>query len=1105
MHCKVRIEEPFLGEFKDDMFPIELVSASLASIEFGDKEFKDDDQRQVFLAVVRWLCAQYPSYVNRAVEERLFSWLSRRTVESPAEWFAANRLWVGIPCDCREMVVRLYNLWNACGLRTTDLLFVCKLHEDDIQTLNTKAKGVPVTPGLPSQKIPRTAAEILAEETRQKVAKLGRAMLTKFGFFVFTAFEQKLALAFGECLPEGYGRSVLETLLSAAIDHVVFCGQDDQRIARSSDKPPFHGEEAIAAVIRNRLISAHGWLSLKDIVADIEVITESWTVPFIEDVMLEAIPVVKDGVFGYRLLETFSFPLGFEAFLCDGFANRVFHSRSETMKALTDRFGNEFWEDYHLDEKTLQMIVGYYAELCDADCLSEWMARIRPVDLCDKGGSVPITRGNVKPPVDFKVIPLASSPNQIHQVPGHVCASAVVPDSSQRQFICNSERFIRLLAPAGSGKTTTLLFRCRHLLEGTPDGRILLLTFTRVAAEELRRRMRECKEFVSLLGHVDVTTLNAYGYRIVRHAFPQSRLGETSSRWKVFALGRYLKDVLKMSSKFCKYADDDWWMREHSRSLFDFFDTLKTLAIDHEEVLAEASLKAKIFLLAKAGLGPSNLFELSLKGLHESGWLAASDYNRQYKEMVDSLLPLYSQAAEVMKENRVLTFEDQKYWAWKLLKMPGMRMERNGYAHIMVDEFQDVNPIDVELVKSLRALNDSSLTIVGDDDQTIFEWRGATPRYIVSPREFFSSECLQIEFASCQLNVNYRSPSNIVSHAQSLIACNKERKHKMPTASSTSNAVIQCMPCDDYEKILDAILADVDSAAFHSVAVITRKRSHLIPYQILLASQDRDFFAAEDLNVMLGDAFSAVLNLLEIHEAANFGLADFDNDLAIDLLNAVRTFHLGHEKAESVRDIFSDRKYKNMSAFVEGLIEGDFNEVFSERGMIYGRRLRSFLATDTVAESIECLANDFSGLRKSFSKATDDVFFADPPFDELIDFSKRYGDDYQEFLFDVRKAIASLGQIVNDQNDKETKPVDKGGGVKLHLMTGLRTKGKEFDSVYVLHAEDGVWPNPQAIEAGFDEGERRLFYVAMTRARRKLSFVFCGKPTQYLHEAGILE
>ena len=137
----------------------------------------------------------------------------------------------------------------------------------------------------------------------------------------------------------------------------------------------------------------------------------------------------------------------------------------------------------------------------------------------------------------------------------------------------------------------------------------------------------------------------------------------------------------------------------------------------------------------------------------------------------------------------------------------------------------------------------------------------------------------------------------------------------------------------------------------------------------------------------------------------------------------------------------------------------------------------------------------------------EDIFYTDPPFLYLSEYAKRYGADFLAFYQDVEKAIATLARIPPEDDDDKAKA---NGKLPLHLMTALRAKGKEFDTVIVLDANDDIWPSKLATTSEEYEQERRLFYVAASRARKHLYFLvddsILGEvvnPTPYLSEMGL--
>ena len=186
------------------------------------------------------------------------------------------------------------------------------------------------------------------------------------------------------------------------------------------------------------------------------------------------------------------------------------------------------------------------------------------------------------------------------------------------------------------------------------------------------------------------------------------------------------------------------------------------------------------------------------------------------------------------------------------------------YRYILVDEFQDINPVDLFFISALRERHQATLTLVGDDDQTIFEWRGATPKYILDPGQYILDCGEKLEFQTYVLSRNYRSPSNIVDMSQRLIAHNKDRVTKQVVPVNTNYAKIDIVTTDSYDEVAAMVENDLKDPKMNRVAIISRKKSHLIPYQIILSGHGVNFYAAEDLNVMLNDAFNMLKGLIDI-------------------------------------------------------------------------------------------------------------------------------------------------------------------------------------------------------------------------------------------------
>ncbi len=430
-------------------------------------------------------------------------------------------------------------------------------------------------------------------------------------------------------------------------------------------------------------------------------------------------------------------------------------------------------------------------------------------------------------------------------------------DQSQRSFCEAPPTNIRLLAPAGCGKTLCLLFRCKHLAEQAKPKRLrfLLVTFTRAAKQELSSRLDEDSGFAHLQNSIEITTLNSWGFRRIKKAAFSPRLIKKSDYH--FAMRNQLKTVWRHYEPIVNaiQSKNQRIRRNAPRKLMDVIDGFKSLGFDHtrhanydqfaqhwhqlERQGLEWRLKEQNDELAKLGI--LDIEEV----LIESGKNGPQMVKR---EVYDVFFNFWLEATAHLIDSDTFTLEDQKYFAY-LDERENIEQGRylSGAAscdRVLVDEFQDINPLDLALVKAMVERNRATLTIAGDDDQAIFEWRGATPEYILNPARFFASE-----FHTYILGVNYRSPKNIVEHSQQLISHNLRRVPKQTNAVSSRKACIEIRETDgliDAFEYVDEIVGRsiAQGKSPSRVAIIGRKRSQIIPYQMHFASKDMPFCAA---------------------------------------------------------------------------------------------------------------------------------------------------------------------------------------------------------------------------------------------------------------------
>jgi len=681
-------------------------------------------------------------------------------------------------------------------------------------------------------------------------------------------------------------------------------------------------------------------------------------------------------------------------------------------------------------------------------------------------------------------------------------------DIFQREFSTSSAQNVRLLAPAGSGKTLSLLWRCRHLSEVNDDKaqRFLIFTFTRVARDELKERLDTDDDFQALRKRIRIDTLNRWGYNYLRKQVEASLALKTRND-ELFLIVKH-----DLRSIWTKHAKLDRALTKNQRKyvgLMNVMDALKTSGFRHDTTELMGSFARHCDWLEKNGL--LRYFEANIVNvLQDMGLL--KDGAASVADKMAPFLKFWKQACNHLWASAIITLDDQKYWT--LLKLQEKYSdskfpEPNRYHHIMVDEFQDINPLDLCLIKELVSVNSSSLTIVGDDDQAIYEWRGATPRFILDPDEFFG-----VNFETYTLGTNYRSPSNILQHSQKLIAHNIKRVHKNVKSVVEASAEIVHRRFESHDKatgyILDLARSAHEAAQPRSLAVLARKKCQLIPLQIILTSEEIPFYAKEDLNVLLSAAFGDLKGVLEA--VATKHDKRTTNDVVSSFMsccNKVQTYPLPQANSRRLYAYLMSRRPHTFMKCLEDfqLYTGPLRARTKDDAILeYALPIAQVMETKTVTEAIEAIQEQMSGLKKHYAKGEDDIFYKDPPFLYLAEYAARYGANFLEFVDHVEGAIASMACSPDSYGDE----VDDDLRYSVHLMTALRAKGKEFDTVVVLDANDGMWPIRYAETEQELEQERRVFYVAVTRCRKRLIMVstdaLLGKPmliTPYIAEMGL--
>lgn len=642
-------------------------------------------------------------------------------------------------------------------------------------------------------------------------------------------------------------------------------------------------------------------------------------------------------------------------------------------------------------------------------------------------------------------------------------------DSSQQQVVESQAQFVRVVAPAGSGKTRTLLAKAFEVLNSNRDGHILCLTFTNAAAKEFEDRARKLDP--SLSSRLKVSTLNAFGYDSLRIVNKALQVISPNSR-TIGGAYKILKELMSESEIWGKKAQSQLYA-----PILELTDMTKSLGFDHHSNKDEAQKDYdRVDALGMTPLLHNLLAEIEIEGSTR-------------KALVEKWFPFWQKFCDSLWRSHLITLEDQKYWALNQLTnqiSTQNRLRNKQFTHVLVDEFQDINILDILLISQIVHTANTSLIIVGDDDQCIYEWRGCTSIFIQKPDDFFNVILNGKKFEKILLENNYRCPRNIVIHSKKLIDHNSERvsKEMIPMRNDDANIRIISLPAAYLTmNVVDELVADiVEHHPNHTVAIVGRKKCQLIPIQILLTRRGTKFAIDTDLNVFGGKAFQDFRHFLElprVYTQTRTPIKNIQDMLA--LLDRVKKTPVSKQEREEIEKWLSSKKPQTLHDTVAlfGQYEGQFKRGYAKPDEV-SADLRFFLERNSVVSSLHAASNVFKGFQKDFVKSKEDIFYSDPPFSHLADLAVNYEDDLQSFLRDIDRAIERAA--ANDPR-----------GAKVELMTALRTKGREFDTVIVLDVNDGIWPNKKSLESGRIEEERRLFYVTVTRTKNNLLLFESGR------------
>ena len=527
----------------------------------------------------------------------------------------------------------------------------------------------------------------------------------------------------------------------------------------------------------------------------------------------------------------------------------------------------------------------------------------------------------------------------------------------------------------------------------------------------------------------------------------------------------------------------------------DVMDNLKSMGFDHMAHTNFDKFRERLDSLQAQGASwrIDEQFDLltELRILESPRGKPTERASSSARTFYNRFFPFWRDATSTLLAQSTFTFEDQKYWAYHDLKSPGPDGKPKPhvygaarYDHVLVDEFQDINPLDLALIKVIVDRHQATLTIVGDDDQAIFEWRGASPEYIIRPQQYFETP-----FKDYQLATNYRSPQNIVKHSQKLIAHNKNRVSKRVKASKgTGIAEIQTLAIDGISHRLRYVTEIVRDTTYPGrVAVIGHRRGDLIPYEIYFASDGAPFKTAADLDIFAAKALDHFTDLVGTWDrsADRVRPGQAANE-ALTICNLIKRFPLNRKDQPNLKNHLQRARPTTTADAVRAIADYSGPPLSGKSHEELHDTAHTFLSADSLYDAIRVIDKNFAGLSFDRDKQEESIWHTAPPLLQLADIVESEEYEPDDLIDRIETAKMQIKEYQGLEDPSQDSAPTRVWERPLHLMTAWRAKGKEFDTAILLDTVDGIWPDYRADDERKLEAERRLFYVAFTRARRRV-------------------
>ena len=614
---------------------------------------------------------------------------------------------------------------------------------------------------------------------------------------------------------------------------------------------------------------------------------------------------------------------------------------------------------------------------------------------------------------------------------------------AQREAVEKTEGPVLILAGAGSGKTRVLTTRIGHLIEdkGVQPANILAITFTNKAANEMRERVEETLE--SDASDMWISTFHSCCVRILR------------------------KDINRIG---------------YNRS-FVIYDSADQVTLV-KDCLKELNLNDKVFepkmIISTISGAKDKLYDpKQFKAMHMND-------NRMSK-----IADVYALYQDRLKRNSALDFDDLIFKTVELLKSDKEVLDyyRNRFKYIIVDEYQDTSKAQYELIKIL-AKEHQNICVVGDDDQSIYGWRGADIRNILE----FEKDYDDVHVV--KLEQNYRSTQIILDAANTVISNNIERKRKRLWSEKKDGELIKIQVAQDEIEESDFV-ADM-------IAKISREQNRSYKDFAVLYRANAQSRSVEDAlnrsqipyNIYGGTKFYERKEIKDLIAYLRV-IQNPQDDISIKRIINVPRRGIGLRTIEKIED----RASLKQESIYSVLIDIETNSEISTK------------ARNSISEFVDNVIGTLRTMREVYpvSKLIEKVIESIDYYGYIDELYKGDKEEAEERKDNVKEFISVAMEFEQNSEEKDLETFLTGVALtsesseeeeidKVSLMTIHTSKGLEFPVVFIVGMEDGLFPIARAVRSISDseiEEERRLCYVGITRAKEILYLTLTQKRTLY--------